>query len=56
MNVLVVQPNIEPYTEKFNIPAYIQLLDFIELVEQKLDQKTDLLIGPETALAGSSYR
>ncbi len=52
MNVLVVQPNIEPYTEKFNIPAYIQLLDFIELAEQKLVKETDLLIGPETALVG----
>ena len=52
MHVLVVQPNIEPYTEKFNVPAYIQLLDFIELAEQKLVKETDLLIGPETALVG----
>ena len=53
INVLVVQPNIEPYTEKFTLPSNVQLSEFIKLVEQKLDQKTDLILGPETALAGS---
>ena len=50
MNVLVVQPNIEPYDEKFEVPAHIQLLDFIKLAKQKLDTTTNLLLGPETAL------
>tara|TARA_B100000963_G_scaffold96486_1_gene83249 strand:+ start:5755 stop:7287 length:1533 start_codon:yes stop_codon:yes gene_type:complete len=52
MNVLVVQPNIEPYTEKFTIPSNVQLFEFIKLVEQNIDQKTDLILGPETVLSG----
>ncbi len=50
INVVVVQPNIDPYNEKFKISYQQQLLDFINLAKTKIDSTTDLLVGPETAL------
>ena len=50
IKVLVVQPNIDPYTDKFNVGYEKQLTDFIGLAKTKLTQETELLLGPETAL------
>ena len=50
LNILIVQPNIDPYTEKFNIEYKDQLNEFIELSKKYLNNEIDLLIGPETAL------
>jgi apolipoprotein N-acyltransferase len=49
-NVVVVQPNIDAYTEKFNIPVGIQLQKLIVLAEQKIDENTSLVVWPETAI------
>ena len=48
--VVIVQPNVDPYTDKFNLGYEQQLADFIVLAKTKLTQSTQLLIGPETAL------
>jgi len=49
--VVVVQPNIDPYNEKFEgMTAADQLEKLLALAEQKLDTNTDFLVGPETAL------
>ena len=48
--IVIIQPNIDPYTDKFNIGYEQQLTDFIALAKTKLTQNTALLIGPETAL------
>jgi apolipoprotein N-acyltransferase len=50
LKVLIVQPNIDPYTDKFNVGYVKQLTDFIMLSKTKLTYETQLLIGPETAL------
>ena len=50
LKVLIVQPNIDPYTDKFNVGYVKQLDDFISLSKTKLTSETQLLIGPETAL------
>jgi apolipoprotein N-acyltransferase len=48
---VVVQPNIDPYIEKFNGLSADQQLDrFVELALTEIDSTTDYLIGPETAL------
>jgi apolipoprotein N-acyltransferase len=49
--VTVVQPNIDPYNEKFNGPASDQLAKLLRLSSTMIDSTTDLLLGPETALA-----
>lgn len=53
--VTVMQPNIDPYTEKFVgsthfIPFSQQLDRFIELSEKKISDSTQFLVWPETAL------
>lgn len=53
--VVVVQPNFDPYVEKFEggpkfIPYDEQLTRFLALSEQKLTPETRLVIWPETAL------
>jgi apolipoprotein N-acyltransferase len=51
VEVVVVQPNIDPYQEKFDGLTSMEQLDiFIELAETKLDSNTNYLIGPETAI------
>tara|TARA_Y100000991_G_scaffold101043_1_gene76187 strand:- start:2875 stop:4443 length:1569 start_codon:yes stop_codon:yes gene_type:complete len=51
IEIVVVQPNIDPYFEKFNDLSSIQQLEkFIQLAETELDSSTNYLIGPETAI------
>ena len=50
LRVLIVQPNIDPYTDKFNVGHEKQLYEFIALAKTELTEETQLLIGPETAL------
>ncbi len=50
LNVLVVQPNVDPYEEKFDIDFQDQINDFICLAESKMSHNIELLIGPETAI------
>ena len=48
---VVVQPNIDPYIEKFNgLSADQQLDKFIDLALTEVDSTTNYLVGPETAL------
>ena len=48
--VVIVQPNVDPYKDKFNRDAQQQLDDFIKISRTKITPKTNLLIGPETTL------
>ena len=51
VEIVVVQPNIDPYFEKFSdLTSMQQLEKFIELAESKLNSSTNYLIGPETAI------
>lgn len=50
-NVVVVQPNIDPYEEKFDEATLEkQIQKLITLSEQKIDSNTSLVIWPETAI------
>lgn len=55
IEVVIVQPNIDPYTEKFTITSDKQLDHFISIAKNKLTPSTDLLIGPETVLQESIW-
>jgi apolipoprotein N-acyltransferase len=51
ISVVVVQPNIDPYDEKFTAgTVQEQLTKFLTLTEQQLDSTTRYIIWPETAL------
>ncbi len=50
-NVVVIQPNIDPYTEKFSGMSAKEQIDKITLLaESKITDSTDLVLAPETAL------
>lgn len=50
-NVIIVQPNIDPYSEKFDVASTEgQIQKLIRLSEEKIDSNTRLVLWPETAL------
>lgn len=54
-NVVILQPNIDPYTTKFNAPLKEQLYKMVDLAKGKVSAKTDLVLAPETALSYEFY-
>lgn len=51
VSIVVVQPNIDPYKEKFGkVPPVNQLKKIIALAKTQIDKNTDFFIGPETAI------
>jgi apolipoprotein N-acyltransferase len=51
-NVVVVQPNIDPYNDKFDAMSFDdQLRTLINLSEKEIDSATVLLLWPETAIS-----
>lgn len=53
-NVVVVQPNIDPYGKNFTVSASQQLEKLISLSKQQGQVNTEFFIWPETALVGFS--
>lgn len=49
-NTLIVQPNVDPYNEKFYYSPEIQLQNLLIQIKDKLDSTTDFLVLPETFL------
>ncbi|HOY38732.1 MAG: apolipoprotein N-acyltransferase [Bacteroidales bacterium] len=50
VDIVVIQPNIDPYNEKFETPSMDQLSDMLTLADQKMDSTVDVIVGPETAI------
>lgn len=54
VNVVAIQPNIDPYNEKFEQGQLFNQLDkIINLARKKVDSKTDLIVAPETSISES---
>jgi apolipoprotein N-acyltransferase len=51
MNVMVVQPNIDPYSEKFTIDQRDQTSIAMDMINNNIEYETDLLVLPETFLS-----
>lgn len=49
-NVVIVQPNVDPYTEKFSSSIESQVQKLIVLSEKQIDDNTTLVVWPETAV------
>jgi len=49
-NVVVVQPNIDPYKEKFSTDVSLQIEKLIRLSESQIDNNTRMVVWPETAV------
>ncbi|WP_340074255.1 apolipoprotein N-acyltransferase [Leptobacterium sp. I13] len=49
--IVIVQPNVDPYTEKYNDKNEDTAMDIIALAMSDLSPQTDFIIAPETTLA-----
>lgn len=52
IEVVAIQPNIDPYDEKFESSIKGQLEKLFHLAARKVRPETDLMVAPETALSG----
>ncbi len=53
VNVVLLQPNIDPYHEKFDgLSSEEQTAILLNLAAEAVDSSTKLILGPETALQG----
>jgi apolipoprotein N-acyltransferase len=51
IEVVAVQPNIDPYDEKFTTSLYDQLETISKLIRTKVTENTRLIVAPETAIS-----
>lgn len=51
LEVVILQPNIDPYTEKYNTTDKRIGILVDDLAKESVDQNTDLVIAPETVFA-----
>lgn len=55
VDVIALQPNIDPYSEKYNV-SNMQFSElFFELSDSKITDSTDFVIAPETFFAESTF-
>ena len=55
-NIVIVQPNIDPYSESYDAKAENEKLEkFLHLAESKTDGETDFIIGPETLFENPGF-
>jgi apolipoprotein N-acyltransferase len=48
--VLIIQPNTDPYREKFSVPFEVQLQKVISMAKSETTEKTSWIITPETTV------
>lgn len=53
--VVIVQPNLDPYTVKFSTSDSEQLEHILKLADSNVGYKTELVIAPETSLNPTGY-
>lgn len=55
-SIVIVQPNIDPYSESYDAQAEnVKLKKFIGLASSKADSETDFIIGPETLFENPGF-
>lgn len=47
-NIVIVQPNIDPYNEKFDTDFSVQFNSMLEQIKNKINNSTNYLVLPET--------
>jgi len=53
VEIVVVQPNIDPYNEKFVSNADDQIKSMLEIAKKKISSKTKFVLFPETAISAA---
>ncbi|MDD2635157.1 MAG: apolipoprotein N-acyltransferase [Bacteroidales bacterium] len=55
IKVVIIQPNIDPYNEKFSTPTLSQIQKITQIAETSLGSPPDYFIAPETAITTGFY-
>ncbi len=55
VNVVVVQPNIDPYTEEYGLPPAEILQKNLKLAAEKVNDSTNYVIFPESTIQGNVW-
>ncbi len=55
-NVLILQPNIDPYNQKYKISTKNIILRLENLINKKISKKPTIIIAPETILPGNGNK
>ena len=50
VNIVVVQPNIDPYNEQYNLPPQAVIGRIMSLAAASLDSTTNFLVAPESSI------
>lgn len=50
VNVIVVQPNLDPYSEQYTVPPRLVIGRIMKLAGPELDSNTNFLVAPESAI------
>ncbi len=55
VDIVIVQPNIDSYEEKFVTPVMDQMQNIINLAESLADENVDFFVAPETAIPNGMW-
>ncbi len=55
LNVWIIQPNIDPYNEKFYIQPLIQINEMFKQIKNCLNDSVDVILLPETFITENIY-
>ncbi len=56
-NIVIIQPNIDPYNDKYGgLSNYKQLSIILNLADSLVDEETDYVIGPETSINDNIWK
>ena len=55
IEVIALQPNVDPYNEKFNLDLKVQLDKLFQEADKLVTPKTKFILAPETAVSASFY-
>ncbi|WP_185853345.1 apolipoprotein N-acyltransferase [Blattabacterium cuenoti] len=53
VDTLILQPNIDPYYQKYHISKKKLILKFKKLMDQKISKKSMIILAPETTFPGN---
>lgn len=55
IEVVITQPNVDPYNEKFSGDIYAQLNKFLSIADSLITPNTQVVLAPETAISRQFY-
>ena len=55
VDVTVIQPNVNPYAEQYMLPPVVIVNKILGLCRGKVDNKTDFIVTPESAIQEYAY-